>query len=58
MTVDSLAIYKCVRKKQCMLHLEAHTFKVTINGKIVKYSLVCIKLFNTMQIFVSLLNLE
>lgn len=58
MAVDSLVIYKCVRKKQCMLYLEPHTFKVTINGKIVKCSLVCIKLFNTTQIFVSLLNLE
>lgn len=35
MAVDSVAIYKCVRKRQCMLHLEPHAFKVTINGKIV-----------------------
>ena len=48
----------CMKKKQCMLHLEPHTFKVTISEKIVKCSLVCIKLFNTVQMFVSLLNLE
>ena len=58
MAVDSVGIYECVRKKKCMLHLELHTFKVTSNEKIVKCSLVCIKLFNTVQMFVSLLNLE